>query len=256
MAKTRKKLEQHSIAKLFSAPDAVTLDTLRKRIFHAGKQKSPIAVLDTLARLTDEVPSQFLPTLDANTLQAEDRLEKEYESEVRKIKAVYKDKRQILNRNTHLRLSLADTDEKSAQQNIRSEQLRLRYEKKRFSLLKTNAKIIRPLRKAHQAEVVGHLLEEEAQYLVYMRWNYEFSELSSQAAGNKIQRFDKKAKIYTLKSSRLILAETKVITVAHTAEIAKATTNVINPKSSAPVRRCRDRIPIPRMCLTGYMQSL
>lgn len=230
MAKTRKKLEQHPIAKLFSAPDAVTLDTLRKRIFHAGKQKSPIAVLDTLARLTDEVPSQFLPTLDANTLQAEDRLEKEYESEVRKIKAVYKDKRQILNRNTHLRLSLADTDEKSAQQNVRSEQLRLRYEKKRVSLLKTNAKIIRPLRKAHQAEVVGHLLEKEAQYLACMCWDYELGKLSSQAAWNKIQRFDEKAKIYTLKSGKQVFAETEVITITHTAEIAKATVNAISRK--------------------------
>lgn len=34
MAKTRKKLEQHPIAKLFPAPDAAALDTLRNRIFH------------------------------------------------------------------------------------------------------------------------------------------------------------------------------------------------------------------------------
>lgn len=38
MAKTRKKLEQHPIAKLFPAPDAAALDTLRNRIFHVGKQ--------------------------------------------------------------------------------------------------------------------------------------------------------------------------------------------------------------------------
>ncbi len=202
-------------------------------------------VLDTLAGLTDEALSQFQPTLNTNKLQSEDRLKEEYDAEVRKIKAVYKDKRQILNRDMHLRLSLADTDEEKAQlqeelatkrrsitelQNIRLEQLRLRYEKKRATLLKANAKIIRTLRKACQAEVVSHSLEEEAQYLVYMRWDYELGKLTLQAAWNKIQRFDEKAKIYTLKSDRQVLAETEAITITHTAEIAKATANAINRK--------------------------
>lgn len=202
-------------------------------------------VLDTLAGLTNEALSQFLPTLDTNKLQSEDRLRGEYETEVRKIKAVYKDKRQILNHDMRLRLSLADTDEEKAQlqeelatkrrnitelQNVRLEQLRLRYEKKRASLLKANAKIVRTLRKACQVEVVSHSLEEEAQYLVYMRWDYELGKLSLQAAWDKIQRFDEKAKIYTLKSGRQVLAETEVITITHTAEIAKATTNAINRK--------------------------
>lgn len=202
-------------------------------------------VLETLAGLTDEALSQFLPTLDTNKLQSEDRLKEDYESEVRKIKAVYKDKRQILNRDMLLRLSLADTDEEKAQlqeelatkrrnitelQNVRLEQLRLRYEKKRATLLKANAKIIRTLRKACQAEVVSSSLEEEAQYLVYMRWDYELGKLSLQAAWDKIQRFDEKAKIYTLKSGRQVLVETEVITITHTAEIAKATTSAINRK--------------------------
>ena len=202
-------------------------------------------VLDTLAGLTDETLSQFLPTLDTNKLQSEDRLREDYESEVRKIKAVYKDKRQILNHDMHLRLSLADTDEETTQlqeelttkrrnitelQNIRLEQLRLRYEKKRASLLKANAKIIRTLRKACQAEVVSSSLEEMAQYLVYMRWDYELGKLSLQAAWDTIQRFDKKAKIYTLKSGKQVLAQTEVITITHTAEIAKATANAINRK--------------------------
>lgn len=202
-------------------------------------------VLDTLAGLTDETLSQFLPTLDTNKLQSEDRLREEYDAEVRKIKAIYKDKRQILNHDMHLRLSLADTDEEKAQlqeelaikrrnitelQNVRLEQLRLRYEKKRATLLKANAKIVRTLRKACQAEVVSSSLEEEAQYLVYMRWDYELRKLSLQAAWDKIQRFDEKAKIYTLKSGRQVLAKTEVITITHTAEIAKATTNVINQK--------------------------
>ena len=202
-------------------------------------------VLDTLAGLTDEALSQFLPTLDTNKLQSEDRLKEDYESEVRKIKAVYKDKRQILNHDMHLRLSLADTDEEKAQlqeelatkrrsitelQNIRLEQLQLRYEKKRASILKANAKIIRTLRKACQAEVVSSTLEEEAQYLVSMRWDYELGQLSLQAAWDKIQRFDEKAKIYTLKSGRQVLAETEAITITHTAEIAKATANAINRK--------------------------
>ena len=202
-------------------------------------------VQETLAGLTDEALSQFLPTLDTNKLQSEDRLREEYDAEVRKIKAVYKDKRQILNSDMHLRLSLADTDEEKAQlqeelatkrrsitelQNIRLEQLRLRYEKKRATLLKVNAKIIRTLRKACQAEVVSSSLEEKAQYLVYMRWDYELGKLSLQAAWDKIQRFDEKAKIYILKSGRQVLAETEVITITHTAEIAKATVNAINRK--------------------------
>ena len=73
-------------------------------------------------------------------------------------------------------------------------------------------------------------MEEEAQYLVYMRWDYELGKLSLQAAWDKIQRFDKKAKIYTLKSGRQVLAETEVIVITHTAEIAKATANAINQK--------------------------
>lgn len=202
-------------------------------------------VLDTLAGLTDEALSQFQPTLNTNKLQSEDRLKEEYDAEVRKIKAVYKDKRQIINHGMHLRLSLADTDEEKAQlqeelatkrrsitelQNIRLEQLQLRYEKKRASILKANAKIIRTLRKACQAEVVSSTLEEEAQYLVSMRWDYELGKLSLQAAWDKIQRFDEKAKIYTLKSGRQVLAETEAITITHTAEIAKATANAINRK--------------------------
>lgn len=179
-------------------------------------------VLDTLAGLTDETLSQFLPTLDTNKLQPEDRLKKEYESEVRKIKTVYKDKRQILNRDMLLRLSLADPDEERAQlqeelatkhrsitelQNIRLEQLRLRYEKKRTTLLKANAKIIRTLCRACQAEVVSHSLKGEAQYLVYMRWDHELGKLTLQAAWDKIQRLDEKAKIYTQKSGRQVLSE-------------------------------------------------
>lgn len=63
-----------------------------------------------------------------------------------------------------------------------------------------------------------------------MRWDYELGKLSLQAAWDKIQRFDKKAKIYTLKSGRQVLAETEVIVITHTAEIAKATANAINQK--------------------------
>ena len=222
---------------------------MRKRIFHAGKLKYPVVLFE--GKVIEHWPEycaclEFdLPSLDTNKLQSEDRLKEDYEAEVRKIRAVYKDKRQILNHDMHLRLSLADTDEEKAQlqeelatkrrsiielQNIRLEQLRLRYEKKRATLLKANAKIIRTLRKACQAEVVSSSLEEMAQYLVYMRWDYELGKLSLQAAWDTIQRFDEKAKIYTLKSGRQVLAETEVITITHTAEIAKATTNAINRK--------------------------
>lgn len=114
-------------------------------------------VLDTLAGLTDEALSQHLPTLDTNKLQAEDELREKYDAEVRYIKQVYKDKRQVLNQDMRRRLSLTDTTEEEAPlreekatkrrsitelQNIRLEQLRLRYEKKRTTLLKNNAKII------------------------------------------------------------------------------------------------------------------
>ena len=161
----------------------------------------------------------------------------------------------------HLRLSLTDTDEEKAQrqeelatkrrnitelQNVRLEQLRLRYEKKRASLLKVNAKIIRPLCKACQTEVVSHSLEEEAQSLVYMRWDYELGKLSLQTAWDKIQRFDERAQIYTLKSGRQVLAETEVITITHTTEIAKVTANAINRKkfcSGQKVLRADSYIP-------------
>ena len=63
-----------------------------------------------------------------------------------------------------------------------------------------------------------------------MRWDYELGKLSLQAAWDKIQRFDEKAKIYTLKSGKQVLAKTEVITITHTAEIAKATTTAINRK--------------------------
>lgn len=249
MAKVQKKLEQHPVAKLFPAPDAAALDALRKRTFRAGKLKHTVVLFE--GKVIEHWPEycaclEFdLPSLDTNKLQSEDRLKEDYEAEVRKIKIVYKDKRQILNHDMRQCLSLVDTDEEKVQlqeklttkrwnitelQNVRLEQLRLRYEKKRASLLKANAKIIRLLCKACQAEVVSHSLEEEAQSLVYMRWDYELGKLSLQTAGDKIQRFDEKAKIYTLKSGRQVLAETEVITITHTAEIAKATANAINRK--------------------------
>ena len=249
MAKVQKKLEQHPVAKLFPAPDAAALDTMRKRTFRAGKQKHPVVLFE--GKVIEHWPEycaclEFdLPSRDTNKLQSEDRLKEDYEAEVRKIKTVYKDKRQILNHDMRPRLSLADTPEEKTQlqeelttkrrnitelQNIRLEQLRLRYEKKRATLLKANAKIIRTLRKACQAEVVSHSLEEEAQYLVYMRWDYELGKLTLQAAWDKIQQLDEKAKIYTQKSGRQVLTETEGITITHTAEIAKATTNAINRK--------------------------
>lgn len=73
-------------------------------------------------------------------------------------------------------------------------------------------------------------MEEEALYLVYMRWDYELGKLSLQAAWNPIQRFDEEAKIYTLKSGRQVLTETEAITITHTAEMARAMANAINRK--------------------------
>ena len=46
MAKERKNLEQHPIAKLFPFPDSEALDTLKKRIFRAGKLKSPVVLFE------------------------------------------------------------------------------------------------------------------------------------------------------------------------------------------------------------------
>ena len=384
MAKIQKKLEQHPVAKLFPAPDAIALDALRKRIFRAGKLKHPVVLfegkviehwpeycaclefdlpytiseykgtaeelvehllktnllqlgkahraligaylkklyrtqskanqsaggsgklfipkyhardaaaekmkissrliaeaehildagneklieltlngtlsiskaakmaktrsyaLDTQLELMDATIPQLLPLLNIDKLQQEDDLRTQYEEKVRYIKRVYKDKRQVLNQDMRRRLSLADTPEEETQlkeelaikrrqltelQNIKLEKERLAYEKKRASILKANAKILRMFRKATQVEAVNQSLGEEAQYLVYMRWNYELCKLSLQAAWDTIQRFDKETKIYILKSGRQVFAETEVITITHTAEIAKATTNAINRKN-------------------------
>lgn len=207
--------------------------------------KEPSSELDARLELMATVIPQLLPLLDPNKLQAEDELRAQYEEEVRYIRRVYKDKRQILNQDMRRRLSLADTPEEEAQlkeelaitrrqltefQNVNLEKARLAYEKKRASILKDNAQNLRKFRKACQVEAASQFLEEKAQYLVYMRWDYELGKLSLQAAWDTIQRFDEKAKIYTLKSGRQVLAETEVITITHTAEIAKATTNAINRK--------------------------
>ena len=211
----------------------------------AKMAKTRSYALDTQLELMDATIPQLLPLLNIDKLQLEDDLRAQYEEKVRYIKRVYKDKRQVLNQDMRRRLSLADTPDEGTQlkeelaikrrqltelQNIKLEKERLAYEKKRASVLKTNAKILRMFRKATQVEAVSQSLGEEAQYLVYMRWDYELGKLTLQAAWDKIQRFDEKAKIYTLKSSRQVLAETEVITITHTAEIAKATTNAINRK--------------------------
>ena len=201
--------------------------------------------LDTRLELMATVIPQLLPLLNPNKLQAEDELRAQYEEEVRYIKRVYKDKRRVLNQDMRRRLSLADTPEEEAQlkeeqttarrqltefQNVNLEKARLAYEKKRASILKDNAQSLRKFRKACQVEAASQSLEEEAQYLVYMRWDYELGKLTLQAAWDTIQFFDEEAKIYTLKSGRQVLLETEVITITHTAEIAKATTNAINRK--------------------------
>ncbi len=207
--------------------------------------KEPSSELNARLELMATAIPQLLPLLDPNKLQAEDELRAKYEEEVRYIKRVYKDKRQVLNQDMRRRLSLADTPEEETQlkeeqtiarrqltefQNVKLEKARLAYEKKRASILKVNAEILRMFRKATQVEAVSQSLEEEAQYLVYMRWDYELGKLTLQAAWDRILRFDEATKIYTLKSGRQVLAETEVITITHTAEIAKATANAINRK--------------------------
>lgn len=208
-----------------------------------AKEKSE--ELDSVLQSLEESFSKYLPALNTEKLQTEDKLRTEYEKDIRYIRGVYKDKRQVLNQDMRRRLSLADTpgekvtikeELKAARHNltelqsIRLEKARLAYEKKRASVLKANAQQISKFRKACQVEVVSHSLEQDAQYLVYMRWDYELGKLSLQAAWDKIQRFDEKLKINTLKSGRQVLAETEVITITHTAEIAKAATNAINRK--------------------------
>lgn len=207
--------------------------------------KEPSSELDTRLELMATVIPQLLPLLDPNKLQVEDELRAKYEEEVRYIRRVYKDKRQVLNHDMRRRLSLADTPEEEALlkeeqttarrqltefQNVNLEKARLAYEKKRASILKDNAQSLRKFRKACQVEAASQSLEEEAQYLVYMRWDYELGKLTLQVAWDTIQQFDEKAKIYTLKSGRRVLAETETITITHTAKIAKATTNAINRK--------------------------
>lgn len=390
MTKIQKKLEQHPVVKLFSAPDTAALDALRKRIFHAGKLKHPVAlfegkviehwpeycaclefdfpytstesketaeelaehllqahslqlgkaqrmligaylkklywekskanqsagvsdqtfipkyhvrdaaaekmkvssrliaeaehifdigndnligvalngmlsiskaaklvkerpyVLNSLVGLMDEALSQFLPTLDTNKLQSKDSLREKCKSEVRKIKTVYNDKQQILNHDMHLRLSLTGTDGGKARlqeelitkrrnitelQNIRLEQLRLRYEQKHASILKANAKIICTLRKACQVEVISHSLEE-VQNFAYMNRNYELGKPSLQVAWSTIQQFGEKAKISPLRSGRQLLTETEASPSPTPPSSPKPRPMRLTEKSSAAVKRC------------------
>jgi hypothetical protein len=46
VAKEQEKLEQHPLAKLFPSPDSGTSDVLKKRIFHAGKLKTPVVLFE------------------------------------------------------------------------------------------------------------------------------------------------------------------------------------------------------------------
>ena len=46
MAKEQEKWGQHPLAKLFPSPDSGTLDALKKRIFHAGKLKTPVVLFE------------------------------------------------------------------------------------------------------------------------------------------------------------------------------------------------------------------
>ena len=399
MAKEQKKLEQHPLAKLFPSPDSGTLDALKKRIFHAGKLKTPVVLfegkviehwpeygacvefslpfttmeyngtedelvehllqantlqlgkvhrallgaylkklyrkesqanqsaggsgatfipkyhardaaaekmkisprliadaerildtgndkllelalagtlsvslaaklakekseeLDSVLKALEESFSKYLPVLNTEKLQTEDKLRTEYEKDIRYIKSVYKDKRQVLNQDARRRLSLADTPEekvtireglKAARhhlaelQSVRLEKARLAYEKKRASVLKANAQHISKFRKACQEEAANESLGKETQYLVYMRWNYELGKLELHAAWDEVQHYDKATDICTLKSGRKVRYEAEAIALVYTAEIAKATAEAINRKgfcSGQKVLRPDSRVP-------------
>ena len=153
----------------------------------------------------------------------EDSLEK-HEEEIRYIKSVYKDKRQVLNADMQRRISLADTTEEKEQlkeersqarkdlkeyQKINLEKAKLNHEKERAKIIKQWNEQVRRIKKYYLKELVLDALDKDKSYLVYARWDYELGEIELRAAYGKIKFIDEKTRIYTLDSGRKVLEATE-----------------------------------------------
>ena len=263
MAKEQEKLEQHPLAKLFPSPDSGTLDALKKRIFHAGKLKTPVVLFEgkviehwpeygacvefglpftttEYSGTEDELVEHLLQT---NTLQ----LGKVHRALIGAyLKKLYRKKSQA---NQSAGGFGATFIPKYHARDVAAEKMKIspRLIADAEQILDTeNDKLL-------ELALAGTL---SISNLVYMRWDYELGKLTLKAAWDTIQRFDEETKIYTLKSGRQVLAETEIITITHTAEIAKSMTNAINRKgfcSGLKVLRKDSYIPA---CLTEWGRSL
>ena len=209
-----------------------------------------------LARRPKEVLNAFLAGAEDKIAEAlnilpawremEDNPNREdYEKELRNIRQVYKEKRQTLNADMHRRIALADTPEEterlkaelansrkdlSSFQSVNTEKLRLRYEKKRATLLRKESNQIFAFKKKALRESLEGKLDKQKTFLVYIRWNYEMGQLKLEAVWESVHFFDQKNLCVTLKSGRKVLLEKEVLTVVATAEMAQAYCDAVNRK--------------------------
>lgn len=214
-----------------------------------------IGVAAALARLDKEKLENFLARLVDNLAQfsyitnasneGEDKLEADYEKELREIKKSYKEKRQVSRVEMKRRMGFADTPEEKDElkqeqsdarkhfaefQKNRIENLNLNYQKKRAVLLAQNKKNLSLQLKNHLRELAAEALDEPRQCLVYIRWDYELGQVKLEAAWGVIQSYDDQSGIYTLISGRKVMDQTEKIALLHTATIAEDLCTSINGK--------------------------
>lgn len=209
-----------------------------------------------IARLDQKKQAEFIEAFNAKMEeeltfvnpfrvdQEEKSLEK-HEEEIRRIKSIYKDKRQTLNQDMQRRISLADMPEEEEQlkqersharkdlkdyQRINLEKAKFNHEKERAKSMKKWDEYLGKMTKHHLAELVLEALDKDKNYLVYVRWDYELGEIELQAAYGKVKFIDEKTRIYTLDSGRKVLEATEGIILTYTADIAKEYCKRINDK--------------------------
>lgn len=167
----------------------------------------------------------------------------QYEEDVRYIKSIYKDKRQVLNLDMRKRISLADTPEEEEQlkqdrkdalkdlaefQKINLEKAKLKHEKKREEYLKVIASCTHKSKKTAVTELVHEALGRDREYIVYMQWDYELGEIQLRAVYGKTKLYDTETDIVTLSSGRNIRFKSEGIGTTHTADYAKDICDNIN----------------------------
>lgn len=207
-----------------------------------------------IARIDAKKQAEFIESFNAEvedllTIINHSRVEKEeeslekYEEEIRYIKSIYKDKRQVLNADMQRRISLGDTTEEKEQlkqerfqarkdlkeyQKINLEKAKLNHEKERAKIIKIWNEQLTRIKKYYLKELALGALDKDKSYLVYARWDYELGEIELRAAYGRIKFIDEKTRIYTLESGRKVLESTEGITLVHTADIAKEYCKRIN----------------------------